>query len=278
MSSLVAARLGGAVRTTSPVCASRRLISLIEADSSSAAAAAVSTLDEASLEPCTAPSARCKVWSDVASRVLAACFIAVALPTTAMTFSTRPRNERYRVDHDAPLLAPRSVSRSCSATSCSVTSVCVSTQPPPRSGRLINETIRPFVISNGLRVGRALAPLYDAFAGIAFGIAGEGAGLGAARQQFAHRHAAAQLLAPQIVHFDEAHVAQDEPAGGVVHAQRLRHVVERDPRQEIAPTLLRDSKQRGARHKASASTSERPTPAAIGTVLSAWKIRRGRRG
>jgi len=28
----------------------------------------------------------------------------------------------------------------------------------------------------------------------------------------------------------------------------LRHVVERDPRQEVAPTLLRDGEQRAARH------------------------------
>ena len=101
----------------------------------------------------------------------------------------------------------------------------------------------------GFRIGGALGRPPDAFAGIAFGIAGEDARLGAAGEQFAHRHAAAQLLAPQIVHLDEAHVAQNEPAGGIVHAQRLRHVVERDPRQEIAPTLLREGKQRAASHK-----------------------------
>jgi len=101
----------------------------------------------------------------------------------------------------------------------------------------------------GFRVDGALRRPSDAFAGVAFRIAGEDARLGAPRQQFTHRHSAAQLLAPQIVHLDEAHVAQNEPAGGVVHAQRLRHVVERDPRQEVAPTLLRDREQRAARHK-----------------------------
>jgi hypothetical protein len=37
------------------------LISLIETESSAAAVAAVSTFAEAAFEPCTAPSARCKV-------------------------------------------------------------------------------------------------------------------------------------------------------------------------------------------------------------------------
>jgi hypothetical protein len=80
--------------TTSFACASWRLISLIEADSSSAATAAVSTLADASLDPRTAPSARCSVWSDVVSNVLAAVFIAAALcPTVISMFSTRARKE-----------------------------------------------------------------------------------------------------------------------------------------------------------------------------------------
>lgn len=71
----------------------------------------------------------------------------------------------------------------------------------------------------------------------------------AQRQQFAHRHAAAQLFAAQFVHFDEAYVAQHEATGCVVHAQGLRHVVERDPRQQIAPSLLRKRRQGAERHK-----------------------------
>jgi hypothetical protein len=65
---------------------------LIEAESSSAAAATVSTLADASLEPCTAPSVLCNVWSDVASNDLAAAFMAAALcPTVVSMLSMRAR-------------------------------------------------------------------------------------------------------------------------------------------------------------------------------------------
>ena len=72
---------------------------------------------------------------------------------------------------------------------------------------------------------------------------------------------------------------QDEPAGGVVHAQRLCHVVERQQlRQEVAPMLPRPSNQRATRHEGERQHQREGDAGWTGTVFSAWKICRGRRG
>ena len=70
-----------------------RLISAIEPDSSSAAAAAISTLREASLKAATAISARRVVWPDEANSAAAVVRIALALSLTLeSSFSTSGRN------------------------------------------------------------------------------------------------------------------------------------------------------------------------------------------
>ena len=88
------------------VWVSWRLISAIECDNSSAATAAVSTLAEASLNACTALSARCEVWSDEPNSALAVERMAVALSLTLdSSFSTCGRNEAIAASIDrAPLL------------------------------------------------------------------------------------------------------------------------------------------------------------------------------
>ena len=162
MSSLVAVASAAALRTTSFVCASRRLISLIEADSSSAAAAAVSTLAEASFDPCTAPSARCSVWSDVVSRVLAAGFIAAALCPTDLDDVLDPAAEGsdIRVDRDAALLAhAERIALLLGGELLGDVGMRL-TQPPPRSGRWVNAMMRP---SSNLDHFRSVA----AFGGLA---------------------------------------------------------------------------------------------------------------
>jgi hypothetical protein len=145
MSSLVAVASAVAPCTISFARSSRRLISWIEAESSEAAVAAVSTLSEAAFESCTAPSVRSRLWSDVASSVRAASFIAMALPLTVLsTVSTRARNEAVCASIMARRSSrSRSASRSCSVTSCRVISEWVSTQPPPGIGWQSTEMKRP---------------------------------------------------------------------------------------------------------------------------------------
>src|SRR5271156_257937 len=77
------------------------------------------------------------------------------------------------------------------------------------------------------RFRAAFGDLAKATCGIAVRIAGERAMLEAENQHLAQRHAAAQLLALQAVHFDVTHVAEDEARRLIEHAQTLRHVVER---------------------------------------------------
>ena len=91
----------------SPVCVSWRLISAIECDSSSAATAAVSTLAEASLNACTALSARCVVCVRRAEQRLPAVErMAVALSPTPrqQRFDLRPERGDGGVDDGAALL------------------------------------------------------------------------------------------------------------------------------------------------------------------------------
>ena len=87
------------------VWVSWRLISAIECDSSSAATAAVSTLAEASLKACTAPSARCEVWSEEPNSAPAVERIAVALSLTLrqQRFHQRPERGDRGVDRGAAL-------------------------------------------------------------------------------------------------------------------------------------------------------------------------------
>jgi hypothetical protein len=73
--------------------------------------------------------------------------------------------------------------------------------------------------------------------------------LGAQNKKLAQRHAAAQLLAAQQVHVDVTHIAEDKPGAAVKHAQALRHVVERNARQEITPALLRDGDESANRQE-----------------------------
>jgi hypothetical protein len=82
--------------------------------------------------------------------------------------------------------------------------------------------------------------LLDAIGDVLIGIAGERARLHAPTKNLAHRHALPETLPWQPRHFDIAQIAQDEPARAIEHAQALRHVVERNPRQKIAPAFLRD--------------------------------------
>ena len=127
------------------VWVSWRLISAIERDNSSAATAAVSTLVEASLNACTALSARCEVWSEEPSSALAVERMAVALPLTLdSSFSTCGRNEAIAASMAARRCSwSRMAARSCSAWRCSVTSSWVETQPPPGSGSFLASTMRP---------------------------------------------------------------------------------------------------------------------------------------
>ena len=83
-----------AARTTSSVRVSCALISPIELASSPAAAAAVSTLVEASFDASTAADVRCEVWSDEPNSPLAVSRMALTPSvTTPSTLSTRSRNE-----------------------------------------------------------------------------------------------------------------------------------------------------------------------------------------
>ena len=134
-----------AARTTLVVRVSCWLISAIELDSSPAAAAALSTLADASFEACPAASACREVCSDAPNRPFAVSRIALTPPvTTVSTLSTRSRNETSAVSTMA-----RRVSRSFMAMRCrsawrrSVMSSCVATQPPPANGALEMAMKRP---------------------------------------------------------------------------------------------------------------------------------------
>ena len=121
------------------------LISPIELDSSPAAAAAVSTLVEASFDASTAADVRCEVWSDEPNSPLAVSRMALTPSvTTPSTLSTRSRNEA-----SAASTVARRVSCSFIATRCrsawrrSVMSSYVATQPPLLSGSLTMAMCRP---------------------------------------------------------------------------------------------------------------------------------------
>ena len=131
-----------------------RLISAIECDNSSAATAAVSTLVEASLNACTALSARCEVCSEEPNNAPAVERMAVALSLTLdSSFSTCGRNEAIAVSTLARRCPVRwSAARSSSARRCSVTSSWVETQPPSGSGSFLASTMRP---SLGLHIDAA---------------------------------------------------------------------------------------------------------------------------
>ena len=91
--SLVAPASVEAMPTRLLVCPSWRLISSIEADSSFAADAAISTLAEASFDIWTAPSARCEALCEDANKVVAVERMATALSLTVLSIaSTRWRN------------------------------------------------------------------------------------------------------------------------------------------------------------------------------------------
>ena len=93
---LVIGRLASvtALLISSVACASCRLISAIELNSSLAAAAAAPTLADASFEACTAPAARCEVSPDDVDSALAVDRMVAALSLTVFrTLSTLSRNE-----------------------------------------------------------------------------------------------------------------------------------------------------------------------------------------
>ena len=93
MISLVGCASDVAARTTSPALTSWRLISAIDFDNSSAAAAALSTPPNASFEVRTAPAVCAVVSLDVVDSAAAVDFIAATLSVTVCsTPSTLPRN------------------------------------------------------------------------------------------------------------------------------------------------------------------------------------------
>ncbi len=134
-----------AARTISVVIASWRLISPIELLNSSAATAAVSTLLLASLEADTALSARCEVWPELVSSVLAVERMAIAPSVTVRRCSST----RWRKAAIACSMMERRSCCSCiearsrSASRRSVMSSWVATQPPSAIGRLMTATTRP---------------------------------------------------------------------------------------------------------------------------------------
>ena len=83
ISSLVVRASPTALRTMSVAITIWRLISVIEPLSSSAAAAEVSTLVEASLDAVTALCARSEVWPELLSRPVAVVRMSSAVPVTA---------------------------------------------------------------------------------------------------------------------------------------------------------------------------------------------------
>ena len=136
--SLVAAASRTAMLTRLLVWPSCWLISPIEADSSSAADAALSTFIDALLDSRTAPSARSEFLLEAANSVVAVERIAMALsPTVRSSASTRARKPVSAASMPLRRCSWAAIrSRSCSARSCLVTSWWVETQPPSAMGRL----------------------------------------------------------------------------------------------------------------------------------------------
>jgi hypothetical protein len=175
---------------------------------------------------------------------LAAAFIAAALcPTVLMTFSTRLRN--------AAISASMAIRRSSRSRS---VALLLGAQLLGHVGMGLHPAAawqRPADKGNGTAIldldrlcfGAAFGRLPDAVGRVNIRIAGKSARGCAASKKLAQRHAASQLLTPQVIHVDVTHIAEDEPAGAVEHGQGLSHVVDRNACQQIAPPLLRDGNE-----------------------------------
>ena len=96
---------------------------------------------------------------------------------------------------------------------------------------------------DGFLLGAPFGNLLKARRDILVRIAGERAALLAEQEKLTQRHATAQLFAAQRVHLDVTHVAEDKPGSVIKHAQALSHVVECNPRQQIAVALRRKRHQ-----------------------------------
>ena len=95
----------------------------------------------------------------------------------------------------------------------------------------------PIFELEGSRFGAAFGDLPQTGGDVTIRIVGKRAGPGTQNKKLAQRHAVPQLLTPQAVHFDVAHIAEHEPGRAVEHTQALAHVVERNSRQAIAVPL-----------------------------------------
>ena len=133
---LVASASPTAARTTSRVRVSCALISPIEVDSSPAAAAAVSTLVEASFDASTAADVRCEVWSDEPNSPLAVSRMALTPSVTTRQHALDALAERGERGLDGGAAGFLFLHRDALPVggARSVMSSCVATQPPPSSG------------------------------------------------------------------------------------------------------------------------------------------------
>ena len=218
-----------AMRTTPVVWSSWREISPIELESSSVAVAAVVTLVEASFDACSALVARCEVWSEAASSLVAVDFIVAALsPTDLRTFSTRSRKFRIAASIVPRLLSSSTIaSRCCCSLRCSVTSSWVATQPPVSHWGIDDVDDASVARLDGPGERFSLRHAVENVPAIFLDISLKVAGLFAMFDQISQRAAYFHDLRLEIVHREVRLVAHHDAARRIEHAQALRHVVER---------------------------------------------------
>ena len=271
-----------ATRTTLLVSSSWRPISPIEVASSSAAMAAVLTLDEASLEACTAPSACCEVSPEELESVPAVDFMACALsPTVFSRLLTSRRNVAIASSTVARRFSSAAISsRSFSICRRSVMSWCVPTQPPSAIGVLMTAM---YPSGPGLdHVARGLAPAdrRNETRPVVGSIAGQRTHCDPLLQDVLKRAARLHGVGRKAVHLDVAPVEQAQTLGAVVHAQALRHVIEGGGELPVLPAQAVAHDRQNEREPEDAGEGD-PQPACeasreptISDIVSAPKARR----
>jgi hypothetical protein len=222
---------------------------LIEVDISSAAAAAVSKLMEASLEPLTAPSERViRRRQKRPGRIL---HRRSALPDgVENVLDPCAEIGDRRIDHATAFLAlakrvPLAFGKKL------IGHVGMRRDPAAARHRPADQRNGPSVLDlDRLGLGPACSHLTQAIRNVLIGIAGERRGRNTMREKFAQRRSEVRQFGIQVVHLGVALVAEHKPRRAVEHAQALRHVIERGLHRAVLRAALRDHEQTGKRRGA----------------------------